>query len=56
MDVKVSKDKHICRWVDRENLMYVRLESKTKQNDEKGDQQRKKKWDTKWSKASWKQK
>ena len=25
MDVKVSKDKHTCRWVDRENLIYVRL-------------------------------
>ena len=24
MDVKVSKDKHICRWVDRENLICVR--------------------------------
>ena len=24
MDVKVSKDKHISRWVDRENLIYVR--------------------------------
>ena len=24
MDVKVSKDKIISRWVDRENLMYVR--------------------------------
>ena len=25
MDVKVSKDKHTCRWVDQENLIYVRL-------------------------------
>ena len=24
MDVKVSKDKTISRWVDRENLIYVR--------------------------------
>ena len=24
MDVKVSKDKNINRWVDRENLIYVR--------------------------------
>ena len=24
MDVKVSKDKHICRWADRENLVYVK--------------------------------
>ena len=24
MDVKVSEDKHISRWVDRENLIYVR--------------------------------
>ena len=24
MDVKVSKDKHICRWVNQENLNYVR--------------------------------
>ena len=24
MDVKVSKDKHISRWVDRENLIYLR--------------------------------
>ena len=24
MDVKVSKDKHICRWVDQEKLIYVR--------------------------------
>ena len=23
MDAKVSKDKHITRWVDRENLIYV---------------------------------
>ena len=38
MDVKVSKDKHISSWVDRENLIYVRLESKTVHNDEKGDQ------------------
>ena len=24
MDIKVSKDKHITRWVDQENLIYVR--------------------------------
>ena len=24
MDVKVSKDKHISRWIDWENLIYVR--------------------------------
>ena len=24
MDVNVSKDKNISRWVDRENLIYVR--------------------------------
>ena len=24
MDAEVSKDKHICRWVDWENLIYVR--------------------------------
>ena len=24
MDVKVSKDKHISRWVDQENLIYVK--------------------------------
>ena len=24
MDIKVSKDKSISRWVDRENLVYVR--------------------------------
>ena len=25
MDVKFSKGKHINRWVDRENLIYIRL-------------------------------
>ena len=25
MDVKVSKDKHISRWFDRENIIYVGL-------------------------------
>ena len=24
MDVKVSKDKHIGRWVDQENLIHIR--------------------------------
>ena len=24
IDVKVSKDKYICRWVDQENFIYVR--------------------------------
>ena len=28
MDVKVSKDKHISRWTDQENLIYVRWNSK----------------------------
>ena len=27
MDVKVSKDKYISRWVDQENLIYVRWNS-----------------------------
>ena len=51
MDVEVSKNKNISRWVDRENLIYVdETESKTVHNDEEGDQKRKKKRDTKWSK------
>ena len=30
MDVEVSKDKHLSRWVDRENIIYVdEIESKT---------------------------
>ena len=38
MDVKVSKDKHISRWVNRENLIYVNeIESKTVHKDEEGD-------------------
>ena len=37
-DVKVSKEKNISRWVDRENLIYVldEIESKTMHKD-KGD-------------------
>ena len=32
IDVKVSKDKHTCRWVDRENLIMLdKWESKTMQ-------------------------
>ena len=27
MDVSVFKDKHISRWVDRENLIYIRWNS-----------------------------
>ena len=40
MDVKVSKDKHICRWVDQENLVYVRWDrviDETMNIDEEGD-------------------
>ena len=48
MDVKVSQDKHINRWVDQENLfMLDEIESKTVRKDEEGNQQRKKKKDTK---------
>ena len=39
MDVQVSKDKHISRWVDRENLIYVRwnrIKAKTVIDDEEG--------------------
>ena len=36
MDVKLSKDKNISRWVDRENLIYV-IESKTVHKAEEGD-------------------
>ena len=37
-DVKVSREKNISRWVDRENLIYVldEIESKTMHKD-KGD-------------------
>ena len=39
MDVKVSQDKHINRWVDRENLfMLDEIASKTVHKDEEGDQ------------------
>ena len=39
MDIKVSKDKYISRWVDRENLIYIwSNESKTVYKDEEGDQ------------------
>ena len=27
MDIKVSKHKHICRWVDWENLIYISWKS-----------------------------
>ena len=38
MDIKVSKDKHISRWVDRENLIYVRwTRIKTVHKDKEGD-------------------
>ena len=37
MDVKVSKDKNISRWVDRENLIWNRIESKTVHKDQEGD-------------------
>ena len=44
VDIKVSKEKHISRWVNRENLMYEdEIESKTMHNDEEGDLQRKRK-------------
>ena len=54
MDVKVSKDENICRWVDQENLIYVTWNRIKNRADEEGDWQRKKKEDTEWSKASWK--
>ena len=57
MDVKVSKDKNISRWVDQENLIYVRW------NRIKNRAQRWRRWsidekkqDTEWSKASQKRK
>ena len=38
MDVKVCKDKHISRCVDRENLIYINeIESKTVHKDKEGD-------------------
>ena len=38
MDIKVSKDKHISRWVDRENLSYIRWNRiKNVHNDEEVD-------------------
>ena len=36
MDVKVSKDKHISRYVDQENLSYVRPSIKTKKVIDRG--------------------
>ena len=38
MDVKVSKDKHVSRWVDWESLIVMldEIESKIVQNDEEG--------------------
>ena len=39
MDVKVSKDKHISRWVDkRTSVMLDERELKTVHKDEEGDQ------------------
>ena len=39
MDVKVSKDKHISRWIDKENLITLdEIESKTKHNNKESDQ------------------
>ena len=32
MDIKVSKDKHIIRWVDRENLILDKSEVKPVKN------------------------
>ena len=40
MDVKVSKDRNISKWVDRENLissMLHEIESKTLHKDKEGD-------------------
>ena len=39
MDAEVSKDKHISRWVEWENLIYAHeIEQKTMPEDEEGDQ------------------
>ena len=39
MEVKVSKDKNISRWVDQENLIYVRWNRiKNVDKHEEGDQ------------------
>ena len=46
MDVKVSKDKNINRWVDRENLIYVRW------NRIKNRAQRRKRWSIEKKKRS----
>ena len=37
MGVIVSKDKHIGRWVDQENLMLDGIASKTVHEDKEGD-------------------
>ena len=38
MDTKVSKDKHISRWADRDNLIYFdEIALKTVHKDEDGD-------------------
>ena len=37
MAVKVSKDKHISRWVDQENLIYVRWKASKTVHNNKGD-------------------
>ena len=43
VDSKVSKDKHISRWVDQENLTYLDgIESKIVYNNKEGDWWRKK--------------
>ena len=41
MDIKVSTDKYISRWVDEENII-DEIELKTVNNKKEGDQQRKK--------------
>ena len=57
MDVKVSKNKHISKWADPENLIYIRWNRiKIMHIDKKGDQEREKKYHTEWSKTSWKHK
>ena len=41
---------------ERTSSMLDEIESKTAQKDEEGDWLSKNKWDTEWSKASWKHK
>ena len=53
MDVKVTKDKYISRWIDQENVVYVdEIEAKTMHKGKEGDWYRKKNQDTECSKAS----